>query len=89
MILQTKYEKHEFVGYGTESDKFAFILIPGYRAENIPNLKLIESNDGDIFISLNKLNDECVEKIQTEINNKESLDEYIEKFRHIYFNNSL
>jgi len=80
-ILQTKYEKHEFVGYGTESDKFAFILIPGYRAENIPNLKLIESNDGDIFISLNKLNDECVEKIQTEINNKESLDEYIENFK--------
>jgi len=80
-ILQTKYEKHEFVGYGNETDSFAFILIPGYRPENIPNLKLIESNDGDVFISLNKLNEECVDKIKTAIANKESVDEYIEKFK--------
>jgi hypothetical protein len=80
-ILQTKYEKHEFVGYGNESDSFAFILIPGYRPENVPNLKLIESNEGEVFISLNKLNEECVDKIRTAIANKESIDEYIEKFK--------
>ena len=80
-ILQTKYTKHEFVGYGNENDKFAFIVIPGYRPENIPKFKLIESNDRDIFISLNKLNEECVDKIKTEIINKESVEEYIEKFQ--------
>jgi hypothetical protein len=80
-ILQTKYEKHEFVGYGNESDSFAFILIPGYRPENVPNFKLIESNEGDVFISLNKLNEDCVDKIRTAIVNKESIDEYIEKFK--------
>jgi hypothetical protein len=80
-ILQTKYEKHEFVGYGNESDSFAFILIPGYRPENVPNLKLIETNEGDVFISLDKLNEECVDNIRTAIANKESIDEYIEKFK--------
>ena len=80
-ILQTKYEKHEFVGYGDENDNFAFILIPAYRAENIPNFKLIESNDKDVFISLNKLNDECVEKIKEETKNKISIEEYIENFK--------
>ena len=80
-ILQTKYEKHEFIGYGDDNDKFAFILIPGYRAENVPNLKLIESNDGDVFISLNKLSEECVEKIKQEFKNKESVENYIANFK--------
>jgi hypothetical protein len=82
-ILQTKngqYEKHEFVAYGDENDKFVFVIIPGLRPENVPNFKMIKSNDGDIFISLDKLNDECVEKIQNAISNKVSIEEYLEKY---------
>jgi hypothetical protein len=56
-------------------------MIPGYRPENVPKFKLIESNEGDVFISLNKLNEECVDKIKTEIRNKESIEEYIETFK--------
>jgi len=79
-ILQSKYTKHEFVGYGNEEDKFVFIVIPGFRPENIPGYKLIQSNDGDIFISLNKLNENCVDRIQSAIQNKISVEEYLEKF---------
>ena len=79
-ILQTKYTKHEFVGYGSDEDKFIFIVIPGFRPENVPRYKLIQSNDGDIFISLNKLNENCVDRIQTAIQDKISIEEYLEKF---------
>ena len=80
-ILQTKYEKNEFVGYGDMNDNFAFILIPGYRAENVPSFKLITSNEGDVFISLNKLNEECVEKIKEAIQSQKTIEKYLEEFQ--------
>jgi len=79
-ILQTKYEKHEFVGYGNIDDSFAFILIPGLRPENVPNYKLIHSETDEIFISLDKLNGECVERIKEAIDNKVTIEEYLENF---------
>jgi hypothetical protein len=79
-ILQTKYSKREFVGYGDLEDKFAFIVIPGFRPENVPGYKLIQSNDGDIFISLNKLNENCVERLEIAIREKISIEEYIQTF---------
>jgi hypothetical protein len=79
-ILQTKYEKHEFVGYGNEEDKFAFIVIPGFRPENVPGYKLILSDKNEVFISLNKLDDECVERIRNDISHKGSIEDYLEKF---------
>lgn len=79
-ILQTNYDKHEFVGYGDKNDKFVFIILPGLRAENVPNFKIINSDKGDIFISLNKLNEECVKSIEESINNKISIESYLENF---------
>jgi len=79
-ILQTKYEKHEFIAYGNEGDSFAFIRIPGLRAENIPSFKLIQSNNGDVFISLDKLNDNCVERIKDAIRDAISVENYLKKF---------
>jgi hypothetical protein len=79
-ILQTKYTKHEFVAYGDAGDKFAFILIPGLRSENIPSYKLIQSNEGDVFISLEKMNDDGMDKIREAINQKKSIEEYLEHF---------
>jgi len=79
-ILQTNFEKHAFVGYGNESDDFAFIVIPGFRPENVPNYKLIQSEAGDVFISLNKLKEEGVEKIEEAFRNKKSIEEYLETY---------
>jgi hypothetical protein len=79
-ILQTKYEKHEFVGYGNEDDKFAFIIIPGFRPENVPMYKLIQDEEEECFISLDKLNSECVERITEAIHSKISIRDYLEGF---------
>ena len=79
-ILQTKYEKHQFVAYGNKDDKFAFIVIPGFRPENVPNLKLIQSDENDVFISLDKLNEECVEKIKEDIDEQVTIEDYLENF---------
>jgi hypothetical protein len=79
-ILQTNHEKNEFIGYGTREDSFAFVVVPGFRPENVPGYKLILSNDGDVFISLDKLNDNCVERIYQAIENPISIESYLEKF---------
>jgi hypothetical protein len=79
-ILQTKYEMHEFVGYGDIDDKFAFIILPGFRPQNIPVYRLVQSDTKDIFIPINKLNDECLENIRSAINNKLAVSEYLETF---------
>jgi hypothetical protein len=79
-ILQSKYKNHEFVGYGNLEDKFAFIIIPGFRAENIPNFKIIKSNKGDTFISLKEISEECIDTIQNSIRNKITIEEYLDGF---------
>ena len=79
-ILQTKFEDNVFLGYGDINDKFAFIVVPGYRPENIPGFKIIQTNDSEVFISLNKLNTECVEKIRKAINLNITIENYFEHF---------
>ncbi len=78
-ILQTKYEKHAFLGYGDEQqDKYVFILLPGLREENKPNFKLVQSDQGDVFISLGNV--KCIEKIREIINEKMSVENYLDDF---------
>ena len=78
-ILQTKYEKRSFLGYGDENqESFAFILLPGLRDENIPNYKLVQSDTGDVFISL--ANIKCREKIREIISDNLSVENYLDDF---------
>jgi len=79
-ILQSQYTKHEFIGYGELTDKFTFIVIPGFRPENVPNYKLIQSNEGEIFISLDKLSADCLDNIRSAIHNKISIEDYLTNF---------
>ena len=80
-ILQANHEKHEFLGYGTREDEFAFIVLPGFRPENIPSYRLIVSDTGDAFISLDKLNDNCVERIYSAIENPITIPSYLQNFK--------
>ena len=79
-LLQTKYEKHQFIGYGDDKDKFAFIVVPGLRPENVPGYKLIQSDKNEIFISLDELNEDCLVNIRRSIDDKVSIEEYLDKF---------
>ena len=82
-ILQTNYEKHAFVGYGNRNDDFAFILIPGFRPETVPVFRLVQTEKGDAFVSLNKLENSCVDKIYEAFDNKISVGEYLEGLKKI------
>jgi hypothetical protein len=79
-LLQTKYEKHQFIGYGDDKDKFAFIVVPGLRPENVPGYKLIQSEKDEVFISLDELNEECLEKVRDSFGHKVSIEDYLDKF---------
>jgi hypothetical protein len=62
-LLETNNKEHFFIGYGNENDDFAFIVVPGISPENVPAFKLIEADNNDVFISLDKLL-ECEYKIK-------------------------
>jgi hypothetical protein len=79
-ILQTNFKKNAFVGYGDEGDDFAFVIIPGFRPENVPGYKLVQSDTEDVFISLNKLKEEGVEKIENAFRNRKSIEQYLEEY---------
>ena len=80
-LLQTQYKNHQFIGYGNNDDNFAFIVVPGLRPENVPNFKIIKSDKGDIFISLDKLSEDCLENIEKSMREKISIEKYLQDFR--------
>ena len=53
--LETYNKELFFIGYGQENDNFAFIVVPGIIADIAPKFKLIETDNNDVFIPLNKL----------------------------------
>ena len=77
-ILQSK--KNEFIGYGDKEDEFVFIVIPSFSSKNIPSYKLIQSNENDFLISLDKLNSQCVDRINDSIKEKNTIEEYLSNF---------
>ena len=62
-------------------DKFTFIVIPAFRPEIVPGYKLIQTNTGDTEISLDKLTENCVERIRTAVNTKVSVAAYLKSFK--------
>jgi hypothetical protein len=80
-LLETNDTSNLFLGYGFEGDSFAFIIIPGLRAENVPGFKYILTNNEELFIPIESIRDnECREKIQQTIQNGKSIDEMLESF---------
>jgi hypothetical protein len=83
IILETA-EKYQFVAYGNREDKFAFIMIPFLKPENIPSFKLIQSLTNDIFISLDQLID-CDNKKDIydafENKNKITVENFIQNYK--------
>ena len=78
--ILTNNKSRIFVAYGEENEKFAFIVIPGLRSEEVPRYKLIETDNEEIFISLNKLKEtDCEKEINTSLENKPSVEDFLEK----------
>ena len=80
-ILQTDYESRVLLAYGDKEDDFAFIMIPGFRNENIPKFKVIESNTKEVFISLrNILNNDCTKIITDAFDNFKTIEDFLIQF---------
>jgi hypothetical protein len=80
-LLQTKYTKQIFVGYGSERDNHAFIFIPGLRPEEIPNYKLIQDQNKDPVISLSNLKQNAtLNEIHTAFDAPFTIEEYLNQY---------
>jgi len=54
--------------------------LPGFRSENVPNFKIIQSNKGDVFIPLEVISEECSSNIEIAFRNKISIEDYLNTF---------
>ena len=80
-LLETNDTSNLFLGYGFEGDSFAFIIIPGLRAENVPGFKYILTNNEELFIPIESIRDnECRDKIEQTIQTSKSIYEMLDSF---------
>ena len=80
-LLQTKYTKQIFVGHGSEKDNHTFIFIPGLRAEEIPNYKLIQDQNKESVISLSNLNQPAtLNEIHKAFETTFTIEEYLNQY---------
>lgn len=79
-LLQTNYKSNCFIGYGDKKDKFAFIVIPGLRTENIPIYKLIKTDKNDVFISYDIISHTCDNKIEESFKQENTIEEFLRNF---------
>ena len=77
-ILQTQYEENSFLGYGDEQDNFVFIILPGFNGKNIPNYKIVLSENGEWFIPLK--NTTCLNLMNQIISDAFTVEEYLIDF---------
>jgi hypothetical protein len=62
------------------NNKYAFIVVPGRRPDIIPSFKYIQSNEGDIFIDLDILKEDCVIKLQDDIRTRISVKDFLQNY---------
>ena len=80
-LLETNYNKNIFLGYGERSDNFVFILVPGFRVETIPSYKIILTPSEEVFIPLDNIStSECINSIQEALDNKFTVENYLQQF---------
>ena len=80
-LLQTKYTKQIFVGYGRERDNHTFIVIPGLRPEEIPNYKLIQDPNKDAVIPLSDLKQSAtLSEIHHAFETAVTIEEYLNQY---------
>ena len=83
-ILQTNHTKQTFVAFSNNddyaSDAYVFIVIPGLKNDQVPEFKLIIDENNHYEIPMNKLNDDCIDKIRNAMDNKVDISEYLNTF---------
>ena len=82
VTLQT-IKDNFFICYGTETDRFVFIVIPGLKSEHIPLFKLIKDDKGNIFIPLENIKQDCKKKanIEQSLLSKMNIENYLTNFK--------
>jgi hypothetical protein len=81
--LFSREGKNLFLGYGNrENEEFAFIVLPQLppSKNTKPKYKNVRSEAGSTFISLDKINSDCVERIYEAIENHTTIEAFLQRF---------
>jgi len=80
-ILQTNYNKNIFIGYGDQSDKFCFIVVPALRNESVPSYRIITSDKNETFIPITDVKQNCYnDDILFAFENKLTIEKFLTNF---------
>jgi hypothetical protein len=77
-LFETGFSTHEFACYGALDNAFCFIVVPGFKAEQIPNFKVIVSNDNNSFFSLSILKNS--ENLYSALDKVRSVQDYLTSY---------
>jgi hypothetical protein len=77
-LFETGFSTHEFACYGALDNEFCFIVVPGFKAEQIPSFKIIESNDNNSFFSLSVLKNS--ENLYSALDKIKSVQDYLTSY---------
>jgi len=80
-ILQSANGKNEVVAYGSQNDKFIFIVVPGLRAENVPKFKIIQSSEAELAFPVTIFrSEECMRNLEEAIRSYQSIESFLKNF---------
>jgi hypothetical protein len=77
-LMETGYNKNEFVVNGNKNSDFIFIICPALRHEVVPKYKLIESPNKKITFQLSLLKDNS--SLLNAVERKKSIEDYFTSF---------
>ena len=80
-LMETNYEESVSVIYGDKSSQFVFIMCPGFRAENVPKYKLIQTSKNEITIPITIMRtDGCIASLDKAVEETMVIEDYISNY---------
>ena len=80
-LMETNYEDSVSVIYGDKTSQFVFIMCPGFRAENVPKYKLIQTPKNEITFSITIMRtDGCIESLDKAVEETMVIEDYISNY---------
>ena len=80
-LMETNYEESVSVIYGDKTSQFVFIMCPGFRAENVPKYKLIQTPKNEITFSITIMQtDGCIASLDKAVEETMVIEDYISNY---------
>ncbi len=86
-LIETNFEKNDFVAYGNIDDNLVYIVVPGLRSEVLPSYRFLQKPDKSIVMRVDDLNADCEVKNLIidafNVDNRKTIPEFLNSYMKI------